>query len=384
MAIDITGEFQPSDGAHGFDLYDPQDIKAGNVNVALQAVAGGAFKGGSHATAPVGEVVPQVKTTTGAPTHSASEGTLCWDSVDNLLYVNNNGGTGWSLVGTGAGDVSAAANIADNVIVRGDGGAKGIQGSGVTLSDANAVTGVASIDVTGNITVAGTVDGRDVAADGTTQDSHIAASNPHSGSQPLDATLTALAALDATTGIVTQTGADAFARGQLSSDVTTTGASLVATIANDAVTNAKAANMAQSTIKGRAAGAGTGDPTDLTAVQVKTILGLLTFRAVVSDAAPVNGTILLVPTPKTAVTITSIRHKTDSGSCTFNLEKRLPSTPRTAGTSVLSPDATADSTSTEETSFASAGVASTEILVLKEVTNSSAVNMDIIIEYTID
>jgi hypothetical protein len=45
-------------------------------------------------------------------------------------------------------------------------------------------------------------------------------------------------------------------------------------IADDAVTNAKAANMAQATIKGRASGAGTGDPTDLSAAQVKTILGI--------------------------------------------------------------------------------------------------------------
>lgn len=44
------------------------------------------------------------------------------------------------------------------------------------------------------------------------------------------------------------------------------------TLANDVVTNAKAANMAQSTIKGRAAGAGTGDPTDLTSAQATAIL----------------------------------------------------------------------------------------------------------------
>lgn len=59
-----------------------------------------------------------------------------------------------------------------------------------------------------------------------------------------------------------------------SGDVTSSAGSLALTIANDAVTNAKAANMADSTIKGRAAGAGTGDPTDLTAAQVKTILAL--------------------------------------------------------------------------------------------------------------
>lgn len=61
---------------------------------------------------------------------------------------------------------------------------------------------------------------------------------------------------------------------QLTGDVTAGpgAASQVATIANDAVTNAKRANMAQSTISGRAAGAGTGDPTDLTPAQVRTII----------------------------------------------------------------------------------------------------------------
>ncbi len=47
-------------------------------------------------------------------------------------------------------------------------------------------------------------------------------------------------------------------------------------VPNDAITNALAANMAQATIKGRAAGAGTGDPTDLTAAQVGAVLGITT------------------------------------------------------------------------------------------------------------
>lgn len=44
------------------------------------------------------------------------------------------------------------------------------------------------------------------------------------------------------------------------------------TIANDAVSNAKMANMAEERIKGRAVGAGTGDPVDLTPTEVLTII----------------------------------------------------------------------------------------------------------------
>jgi len=43
-------------------------------------------------------------------------------------------------------------------------------------------------------------------------------------------------------------------------------------IGDDQVTNAKAANMSAATIKGRASGAGTGDPTDLSGSQVATIV----------------------------------------------------------------------------------------------------------------
>lgn len=53
------------------------------------------------------------------------------------------------------------------------------------------------------------------------------------------------------------------------------------TIDNDAVSNAKLANMGQATIKGRASGAGTGDPADLTAAQARTILN-------VADGATAN------------------------------------------------------------------------------------------------
>lgn len=56
-------------------------------------------------------------------------------------------------------------------------------------------------------------------------------------------------------------------------DVTVSGSGTAITIDADAVSNTKLANMAASTIKGRAT-AGTGNPEDLTATQVKTILSL--------------------------------------------------------------------------------------------------------------
>jgi len=64
-----------------------------------------------------------------------------------------------------------------------------------------------------------------------------------------------------------------------------------ATIVNDAVTNAKLANMAQATIKLRAAGAGTGDATDGTPDQASAILDTATdplTRKSYVDALAVN------------------------------------------------------------------------------------------------
>ncbi len=53
-----------------------------------------------------------------------------------------------------------------------------------------------------------------------------------------------------------------------------------------AVTNAMLADMAQSTIKGRAAAAGTGAPTDLTAAEVLAILGMTGFSYEIGTWTP--------------------------------------------------------------------------------------------------
>ena len=78
-------------------------------------------------------------------------------------------------------------------------------------------------------------------------------------------------AADLTSTSIVQS-ANNFQRAALTGDVTASQNSNATTIANDAVSNAKMANMGQATFKGRAAGAGTGDPTDLTASQATEII----------------------------------------------------------------------------------------------------------------
>jgi hypothetical protein len=69
------------------------------------------------------------------------------------------------------------------------------------------------------------------------------------------------------------------------------GGSLTAIVIDASLANAKLANMAQATIKGRASGAGTGAPVDLTAAQVNTILAdLLADGSVTADHLPISQT----------------------------------------------------------------------------------------------
>jgi hypothetical protein len=71
-------------------------------------------------------------------------------------------------------------------------------------------------------------------------------------------------------------------------DVTSTAGSVALTVANDAVTNAKAANMAQNTVKGRIT-ASTGDPEDLTAAQLIDIIETADGTGSGLDADTVDG-----------------------------------------------------------------------------------------------
>ena len=70
--------------------------------------------------------------------------------------------------GGGSGDVVGPAGATDNAIARYD------TATGKLIQDSSA-----TIDDSGNLSVTGTVDGRDVAADGTTLDAHVALVNQH-------------------------------------------------------------------------------------------------------------------------------------------------------------------------------------------------------------
>lgn len=87
------------------------------------------------------------------------------------------------------------------------------------------------------------------------------------------------------------TGTAAIADGSVSTAKLATGAVTTVKITDGNVSNAKLADMAQATIKGRAAGAGTGVPVDLTATQATAIL-----NNVVGDSGS-GGTKGLVPAP---------------------------------------------------------------------------------------
>ena len=133
-------------------------------------------------------------------------------------------------------DIWEGKNIAGTTtsVIRGDGSAS--------------FTG--EVNVSGNIIVSGTVDGRNVSADGATLDSIVSISDGDKG------------------------------------DITVSDSGSNWSIDNDVVSNAKLANMATQTFKGRNT-AGTGDPEDLTATQARTILNVEN-GADVTDTANVD------------------------------------------------------------------------------------------------
>lgn len=92
----------------------------------------------------------------------------------------------WATIVVGAGDVVGPAGATDNAFARFDTTTgKLVQNSVVLCSDLGALTGVTDITMTGtlaltgNMTVTGTIDGRDISSDWTTTDAHISSTILH-------------------------------------------------------------------------------------------------------------------------------------------------------------------------------------------------------------
>jgi hypothetical protein len=110
-----------------------------------------------------------------------------WSAVDGLpaggtsgqVLTKQSGADGdadWQDPAAGSGDLVGPPSSTAQAVVRFSGTTgKLAQNSGVTIDDSNNVAGVVGLTMTGNLAVSGTVDGRDVAADGTALDSHIGA-----------------------------------------------------------------------------------------------------------------------------------------------------------------------------------------------------------------
>jgi hypothetical protein len=72
--------------------------------------------------------------------------------ANQFLQTNGSGVLTWASGGTG--DVTSSGNITDNVLIKGDGGAKGIQETGITIADTtNNVSGMGTLGC-GEITIA--------------------------------------------------------------------------------------------------------------------------------------------------------------------------------------------------------------------------------------
>lgn len=110
--------------------------------------------GGSVATDTIFDAKGDLAVGTGAN----SSARLAIGANGTVLTADSGEATGakWAAV-AGTGDVTAAANITDNAIVAGDGGAKGVQGRAITISDV-AGANVSMTATTGNSLTLATLD----------------------------------------------------------------------------------------------------------------------------------------------------------------------------------------------------------------------------------
>ena len=93
-----------------YKLIDISDLDAGSLDVVMTLLAGGQIT----ANGILGEIV--VQTGSGTPTHTASEGTLYWDTAGDILYGNADGATGWIAAGGGSSGSSSVGALGTGAV----------------------------------------------------------------------------------------------------------------------------------------------------------------------------------------------------------------------------------------------------------------------------
>lgn len=89
----------------------------------------------------------------GGTTSTAAQQSIASVGSSGEVLTSNGAGALPTFQAGGSGDVTAAANMTDNTLIKGDGGAKGVQDSGVTLSDTDALSGILTLAMAGNLTI---------------------------------------------------------------------------------------------------------------------------------------------------------------------------------------------------------------------------------------
>lgn len=265
---------------------------AGTDNFSVKVSADGTtFFTALEATASSGAVtLPQPMRLGGqaADPVSPPNGTLWLNTTSGEVKVRSAGAT--LPVGGGGGGGGLTDGDKGDITVSGSGTVWTIDAGVVTLGKMSAIATASflgrSTAGTGTPEVMTATQARTIlnVASGATANATDAALRDratHTGTQ-LAATISDFATAVAATAAVTANTAKV-TNATHTGDVT--GATAL-TIANDAVTNAKLANMATATLKGRTT-AGTGDPEDLTATQATALLD--TFTSAAKGLAPASG-----------------------------------------------------------------------------------------------